>query len=101
LKTISPDQTHIDYTCGDSGVRVWAGQCQAIGRDDQESNWIGREDLFPVPVPDSILGVPHSGTAPTTVLAFEVARYDEKQCDPELRGLLKGWMTFEEAILAV
>ena len=98
LKTISADRTQIDYTHGNSGVRVWKDRCQAIGRIDEGSDWVGHENILPVPVPDSILGFPHSGVAPATALAFEVARYDEQECDPELRGLLKRWMAFEEAI---
>jgi len=98
VKTISADRTYIDYTHGNSGVRVWKDQCQAIGRVDEGSDWVGHENILPVPVPDSILGFPHSGVAPATALAFEVARYDDKEHDPELRGLLKRWMAFEQAI---
>src|SRR5216684_8509543 len=99
VKTISADRTYIDYTHGNSGVRVWKDQCQAIGRVDEGSDWVGHENILPVPVPDSILGFPHSGVAPTTALAFEVARYDEKTCDPELRALVMRWMPFEDALL--
>jgi hypothetical protein len=98
VKTISTDGTYIDYTHGNSGVRVWKDQCQAIGRVDEGSDWVGHEKILPVPVPDSILGFPHSGVAPANALAFEVARYDDKERDPELRGLLKRWMAFEAAI---
>jgi hypothetical protein len=98
MKTVSRDQSYIDYTYGDYGVRVWRGHCQAIRRDDDTSNWVGHENILPVPVPDSILGFPHAGIAPVNALSFHVARYDERERDPELRGLLKGWMTFEEAI---
>ena len=98
MKTLSENGDYIDYTHANSGVRVWKNQCQAISRQNETCDWIGREGLFPVPVPDSILGFPHSGAAPTTALAFEVARFDEKECDPELRGLLKQWMAFEDAI---
>lgn len=86
MKTVSENRDYVDYTHGDSGVRVWKDQCQAIGRQDETCEWVGREHIFPIPVPDSILGFPHSGAAPTTALALEVARYDDKECDPELRG---------------
>lgn len=99
MKFVSEDKTYIDYTHGNLGVRVWKHQCQAIRKDGETSVWVEAEDVFPVPVPDSILGFPHSGAAPTTVLAATVARYDDKECDPELRGLLKRWMTFEEALV--
>jgi hypothetical protein len=98
MKTVGENGNFIDYTHGNSGVRVWKNQCQAIDRQDETSGWIGQEPIFPIPVPDSILGFPHSGGAPTTALAFEVARYDDKECDPQLRALLKQWMTFEDAI---
>jgi hypothetical protein len=98
MKTVSEDKSHIDYTCGDFGVRVWKDHCLAIRWDDDISDWVGRENILPVPVPDSILGFPHAGIAPVNALAFQVAKYDERERDPELRGLLKGWMTFEEAI---
>jgi hypothetical protein len=98
MKTVGENGNYIDYTHGNSGVRVWKNQCQAISRRDERCDWIGREHIFPIPVPDSILGFPHSGIAPTTALAFEVARYDDTERDPELRGLLKQWMAFEDAI---
>lgn len=98
MKTMSQDRSYIDYTYGDFGVRVWKGHCQAIKRDDNVSDWVGLEHILPVPVPDSILGFPHAGIAPVNALAFQVATYDERERDPELRGVLKGWMTFEEAI---
>ena len=98
MKTVGESADYIDYTHGNSGVRVWKNQCQAISREDETCDWIGQERVFPIPVADSVLGFPHSGAAPTTALASEVARYDDKECDPELRGLLKGWMGFEEAL---
>jgi hypothetical protein len=99
MKTVGENRDYVDYTHGNSGVRVWKNQCQAISRQDETGDWIGREGILPIPVPDSILGFPHSGAAPTSALAFEVARYDDKECDPELRGLLKQWMAFEDALL--
>jgi hypothetical protein len=98
MKTVNEDESYIDYTHGDFGVRVWKDRCQAIRRDDHVSDWVGQENVLPVPVPDSILGFPHAGIAPVNALALQVAKYDERERDPELRGLLKGWMTFEEAI---
>ena len=98
MKTVSEDKRYIDYTYGNSGVRVWKNHCQAISRDDGVSDWVGQENILPVPVPDSILGFPHGGIAPINALAFQVAKYDERERDPELRGLLKGWVTFDEAI---
>jgi hypothetical protein len=98
MKTVGETGNYIDYTHGNSGVRVWKDQCQAIRRRDETSEWTGIESILPIPVPDSILGFPHSGLAPTTAVAFEVARYDDKECDPELRGLLKQWMAFEDAM---
>jgi hypothetical protein len=98
MKTVTDDGTYIDYTHGNSGVRVWENRCRVIDRPGQDTAWIEREPIYDLPIPDSILGFPHSGTAPTTALAFEVARYDDKECDPELRGLLKRWMTFEAAL---
>ena len=98
MKVVSEDKSYIDYTHGDFGVRVWKDHCQAIRRDDDASEWVGEENTLPVPVPDSILGFPHAGIAPINMLAFQVAKYDDRERDPELRGLLKGWMTFEEAI---
>ena len=99
MKTVSKNRDYIDYTHGNSGVRVWKKQCQAINRQDETCDWVGLEAIVPIPVPDSILGFPHSGAAPTTALAFEVARYDDKEGDPELRGLLKQWMAFDDAFL--
>lgn len=98
MKSVSADKSHIDFTDGNSGVRVWKHQCQAIYRIDETSDWIGRGDIVPVRVPDSILGFPHAGIAPVNALAAEVARYDNSARDPELRALLKGWTTFEEAL---
>ena len=98
MKTVSEDKSYIDYTYGNVGVRVWKDHCQAISRDDAASDWVGQENILPVPVPDSILGFPHAGIAPVNLLAFQVATYEERKRDPELRGLLKGWMTFQEAI---
>ena len=98
MKTASEDKSYVDYTYGDFGVRVWKDHCQAIRRDDDASDWVGQETILPVPVPDSILGFPHAGIAPINTLALHVARYDNTERDPELRILLKGWITFEEAI---
>ena len=98
MKTVGENGDYIDYTHGNSGVRVWSNRCQAITRQDEACDWMGQEGPLPIPVPDSILGFPHSGVAPVTALAFEVARYDEKAHDPELRALLKQWMMFDEAI---
>ena len=98
MKSVSKDKSYIDFTHGDSGVRVWKDRCQAIRRQTDVSDWEGQENIVPVPVPDSILGFPHAGVAPCNELAFQVARYDDWERDPELRGLLKGWMTFEEAM---
>jgi hypothetical protein len=98
MKTVSEDKSYIDYTYGNFGVRVWKDHCQAIRRDDDASGWVGEENILPVPVLDSILGFPHAAVAPVNALAFQVAKYDDRERDPELRGLLKGWMTFEEAI---
>ena len=98
MKCIGPSGHYIDFTHGNAGVRVWREWCQAISRDDENSSWLGREGRFPVPVPDSILGFPHSGGPPTTALAQDVANYDDKERDPELRALLKGWTTFEQAL---
>ena len=98
MKIVSKDKNYIDFTRGNTGVRVWKNQCQAIFRKDEHSEWIGRESTIPVPVSDSILGFPHSGVPPTTAVAHEVAQYDAAESDPELRGVLKGWMTFEQAI---
>jgi hypothetical protein len=97
MKIVSEDKSYIDYTHGNCGVRVWRYQCQAITREQDESDWAGQDDILPVPVPDSILGFPHSGIPPANAVAAHVARYDDKERDPELRGVLKGWMTFEEA----
>jgi hypothetical protein len=97
MKTMSKNRDYIDYTHDNSGVRVWKNRCQAISRQDETHDWMGQEEFHPIPVPDSILGFPHSGASPANALAFEVARYDDKERDPELRGLLKGWMAFEDA----
>ena|ERR1051326_1715370 len=98
MKYVSEDRSYIDYTYQNSGVRVWKDRCQAIQRKDETSDWAGCEDIFPIPVPHSILGFPHAGVAPTNTLAATVAKYDDKERDPELRGLLMRWMTFEEAL---
>jgi hypothetical protein len=97
MKTVSSDKSYIDFTRGNCGVRVWKDRCQAICRANESSHWIGRESMIPLPVADSILGFPHSGGPPTNAVAFEVAQYDDAEGDPELRGVLKGWMTFEQA----
>jgi hypothetical protein len=98
MKTIGKNGIYIDYTHGNSGVRVWRDQCQVIERESEKSEWVGQDAIHPIPIPDSILGFPHGGIAPATALAAEVARYDDKESDPELRGLLKQWMVFEEAL---
>jgi hypothetical protein len=98
MKTLSENRDYIDYTHDNSGVRVWKNRCQAISRQDETDDWIGQEGFLSIPVPDSILGFPHSGSPPATALAFEVARYDDKERDPELRGLLKRWVAFEDAV---
>jgi hypothetical protein len=98
VKTVSESRDYVDFTHGNSGVRVWKNQCQVISRQDETCDWIGQGDIVPIPVPDSILGFPHSGTPPTTALASEVAGYDDKESNPELRGLLKRWMEFEDAL---
>jgi hypothetical protein len=98
MKMVSADGSYIDFTRGNYGVRVWRDRCQAICRINEHADWVGREGIVPVPVPDSILGFPHSGGPPTTAVAFEVAQYDDAEADPELRGLLKGWVTFEETV---
>jgi hypothetical protein len=58
MKTVSENGDYIDYTHVNSGVRVWKNQCQAIIRQDETCDWVGREDHFPIPVQDSILGFP-------------------------------------------
>ncbi len=98
MKAVSEDKSYIDFTRGNYGVRVWRDRCQAISRDDERTDWTGREEFVPIPVPDSILGFPHSGGPPANAVALEVARYDDGESDPELRGVLKGWMTFDQAI---
>ena len=54
MKTVSNDKSYIDFTRGNYGVRVWKDRCQAICREDERSDWVGRESIVPLPVPDSI-----------------------------------------------
>jgi hypothetical protein len=98
MKIVSEDKSYVDYTHENRGVRVWKDHCQAIYRADEDSDWLEKEANIPVPVPDSILGFPHGGVPATNALALEVAKYDDKVGDPELRAVVKGWMTFEEAL---
>jgi hypothetical protein len=82
---------------GSEGVRVWKDRCQAVAcskrpaESDRKASYQCRRSY-------SILGFPHSGAPPATLLSLDVAKYDEQQRDPELRAILMGWVSSEEAI---
>lgn len=95
MKTISIDRTSIDYTSGNVGVRVWRDRCQALARDSESAPWIVQENVFSIPVPVRVLELPRSGATSVRALACNVALYENKEFDPDLRKLLRGWVTFD------
>ena len=98
MKTVSADKTYIDYTGCNFGVRVWREKCQSIARDSSSSEWITREATQRIPVYEETLYLPLRGRGPITALAREVARYEGDERDPELRRVLRGWRSFDDAV---
>jgi hypothetical protein len=39
MKTISTDKTYMDYTSGETGIRVWEGRFQQLYRNSPDSDW--------------------------------------------------------------
>jgi hypothetical protein len=91
LKSISEDQTHIDYTRGNFGIRVWQYQCEAIARTGPNSTWLRRGEARALPVDDRFNNLA-ADTVPA--LAFEIARL----ASDELTALVRGEMTLAAAI---
>lgn len=98
MKTISVDRTYIDYTSGNFGVRVWRDQCQAISQGSESGSWTARENVFSIPVPGRVLEFPRFGAASVRAISWSVAFYEHKEFDPELRKLLRLWITFDDAV---
>jgi len=94
-KTISPDQTHIDYTRDNFGVRVWKDKCQAIARADVGAEWGGRGRAYPLPVDGRFRNLPIGGSLqPVPALALEIGRMGNE----ELTRLASGEMSFDDAV---
>ena len=96
MKTVSSDQTYIDYTKGNFGIRVWENRCQAIARTDESCQWEFRETAKPLPVDDRFRNLPLGGAAlqPVPAIAFEIGRIGSD----ELRQLVSGEMAFKDAV---
>ena len=98
MKTISADKTYVDYTSGETGVRVWEGRFQQLYRNTPDSDWETKGHRYPVPVSKEqileFVDFPEGGTLPVT---SQIALAIEQQ-DPELRKLLRGVSSFEDAI---
>ena len=93
-KTIAEDKTYIDYTRGNFGVRVWIDRCQAIARADSESEWIGRERAYPLPLEDRFREFPIGcSLSPVPAITFEIGRVESD----ELRKLVRGELSFDTA----
>ena len=98
MKTVSPDKGYIDYTHGNCGIRVCPNLCQAIARDEATSKWTPRENAQTLPVAESILTMKIVQWRPITALAAALARYEDKELDSELRRVLKGELSFNDAL---
>jgi hypothetical protein len=98
-KNISIDKTYIDYTQGNSGVRVWEDRCAAITRKDSESEWseCGEARSMPVVVHE-FQDMPDRARLITNRTDFPLTdRIDELGSD-ELKSLTKGEKSFALAI---
>ena len=99
MKTTGPDGNFIDYTTGNLGVRIWKDRSRAIGRDSESARWTEQENVFMIPVPNRVLALHRSSSdAPVRAISWNTALYENKECDPELKKLLAGQITFDQAL---
>src|SRR6202795_2693474 len=106
MKTISADKTYVDYTSGETGVRVWEGRFQQLYRRIPDSDWETLGHRYAIPVSEEqiswrFVDVPEGAALPTaSQIAFAIGHYEQEQRDPELGKLLRGFKSFGDAISA-
>ena len=94
-KTISPDQTYIDYTRDNFGVRIWEDKCQAIARTHAGSEWGGSGQAHRLPIDGRFWNFPiGSSLQPVPLIALEIGSIDSE----ELKRLACGEISFEDAV---
>src|ERR1700732_2486260 len=101
MKIISHVKTHVDYTSGNIGVRVWKDRFQQIHRDTNKSEWytVGGS-RFSIPASKSQLSSQFARLregAPdpfASQIAATVGCHEREESDPELRELLMGSKPF-------
>src|SRR5258708_33567625 len=104
MKTISADKTHVDYTSGETGVRVWEGRFQQFYRRIPGSDWETQGHRYAIPVSEEqiswrFVDSPEGAALPMgSQIAFAIGHYEQEQRDLELGKLLRGMMSFGEAI---
>jgi hypothetical protein len=102
MKTISKDQTFVDYTAAKYGVRVWRDACQPIGLENEA--WTEYDPKHQLPVDRRVIEFPMNRTEWITALAQNVCDYEQYRANElnedrtELRQLLAGSRTFDSVI---
>lgn len=97
FRIVSNDGSYIDYTRHDSGVRVWKDKCQAIGREDANSEWSGIEAPRTIPILPDQFQPQNVENAPLYLsLALEKLENDPK--GREAKELVYGHLAFEKVI---
>ena len=101
MKTISADKTYVDYTSGETGIRVWEGRFQELYRNTSDSDWDTQGHRYPIPVSEEQISW-REGAALSGASQIEcvIGHYEREQRDPELGKLLRGLKSFKEAISA-
>lgn len=102
MKSTNIERTYMDFTSGSVGIRIWRDRAKAIAREDASTGWVEQGNVFMIPVPERVLAVHrcHSD-APVRAIARNAGLYESRECDLELRKLLQGRMTFDQALTTV
>jgi len=103
MKTISTDKTYMDYTSGETGIRVWEGRFQQLYRNSPDSDWETLGHRYPVPVSEEQISwrfveLPGASLPVVSQIAFAIGHYEQEQRDQELGKVLRGLTSFGEAI---
>jgi len=97
-KTIGPDRDRIDYTHDNTGVRVRRGTGQAIARASVNSEWLEHGPAYSLSSLNNSFGSFAQGSSMplAPVLAHEIGRMEQSR--PELRKLVTGELSFDDAV---
>ena len=104
MKTISADKTYVDYTSGETGVRVWEGRFQQLYRNTPDSDWETLGHRYAIPVSEEqiswrFVDFPEGAAlSMASQIAFAIGHYEQEQRDSELGKRLRGLMSFRNAI---